>query len=68
MHERTSVDDQRDSGARGPLESGPEAASSCTEIGCEDDDMKWPIAEMVGTAVFVVVVCFLTAAVIAWIV
>lgn len=30
--------------------------------------MKWPIAEMIGTAVFVVVVCLGTAALISWIV
>lgn len=67
MREPTSVYDQRDRRGEETPEGRPEAASCCTEIGCEDNEMKWPIAEMVGTVIFVIVVCFLTAAVIAWI-
>lgn len=68
MREPASVHDERDRRLGTEGEGQPEGASCCTEIGSEDSEMKWPIAEMVGTAAFVVVVCLGTAALIAWIV
>ena len=68
MREPASIHDERDRRLGAEDESQPEGASCCTEIGSEDSEMKWPIAEMVGTAVFVVAICLGTAALISWIV
>ena len=66
MREPTSVHDERDRRGDAASEGRPEAASSCTEIGVEDE-MKWPLAELIGTAIFVMVVCLGAAALVAWI-
>jgi hypothetical protein len=56
MRESTPIFDQGDAGAGRP-EGEHEAASCCTEIGSEDrDDLSLPVAEVIKTILFAIVV------------
>jgi hypothetical protein len=56
MRESTPIFDQGDAGAGRP-EGEYEAASCCTEIGSEDrDDLSLPVAEVIKTILFAIVV------------
>jgi hypothetical protein len=61
MRESTPIFDQGDAGAGRP-EGEYEAASCCTEIGCEDrDDLSLPVWEVIRTALLAIVVVGATA-------
>jgi len=56
MRESTPIFDQGDASAGRP-EGEHEAASCCTEIGCEDrDDLSLPVLEVIKTFLLAIVI------------
>ena len=61
MRESTPIFDQGDACAGRP-EGEHEAASCCTEIGCEDrDDLSLPVLEVIKTFLLAIVIVGTTA-------